>query len=86
MFKKKFSKQFDKKILKLRGKEASNVIKKIYQILNCENINHYKNLKNDLKDFKRVHINIHFVILFKLDKKSNIIYFYKYEHHNKIYN
>ena len=70
MYKKKFSKQFAKSISKLKGQEAKNLVKKIIEILSSKNINHYKNLRNDLKDFKRVHINSSFVILFKLDKKN----------------
>ena len=31
------------------------IMKKIEEILTCEDVDHYKNLKKPLQDFKRVH-------------------------------
>ena len=42
----------------------SDLFKKINGIINCDNINHYKNLRYDMKDSKRVHIG-HFVLVFR---------------------
>lgn len=78
-----FSKEFDKKISKLKGKEAKNLFNKIEEILNCEDINHYKNLKHSLKSYKRVHVNTSFVILFQ--DQRGLIFFVDYQHHDKIY-
>ena len=63
MRKKVFSKRFAKTFSKLKGQERLNVIKKIDEIVNCIDINHYKNLKKPLEKFKRVHVNNCFVIL-----------------------
>ena len=81
--KKDFSKEFYKKLSKLDKKEFLNVSKKIGQILNCDDINHYKNLEYGLSRYKRVHVNKHFVILFY--EKKNIVYFDNYLHHDEAY-
>ncbi len=47
-------------------------------------IRNYKNLKHSLKEFKRIHIG-HFVLVFRLNKKENLIYFEDFDHHNNIY-
>ena len=61
--------------------------KKIREIaLNDHNsIDRYKNCRYSLKEYKRVHIDKSFVLLFKVYKDKNIIYFWKLEHHDKIY-
>ena len=84
MRKVKTSAKFDKAISKLKGKEADNLYKKIIEIRKIDDLNHYKNLKGNLKKYKRVHINSSYVILF-YDAKNNIIFFEDYEHHDKIY-
>jgi len=61
-----------------------NILNKINEIVNSENIEHYKNLKYSLKDSKRVHIG-HFVLIFQYDKKSNTIYFDDIKHHDSAY-
>ncbi|KYC45957.1 MAG: hypothetical protein APG12_00478 [Candidatus Methanofastidiosum methylothiophilum] len=61
----------------------SQVINKINEVINSENPKHYKNLRNDLKEFKRVHIS-HFVLLFKINK-DNSIKFDDLEHHDVVY-
>jgi len=60
------------------------ILKKINKIVNSENIEHYKNLRYDMKDSKRVHIG-HFVLIFQYDKKSNTVYFDNIEHHDVVY-
>ncbi|MFT4244828.1 MAG: type II toxin-antitoxin system RelE family toxin [Candidatus Woesearchaeota archaeon] len=79
-----FEAKFEKKILKLKGKEAFNVFTKIIEILKSEDLNRYKNLKYSLKRYKRVHVNTSYVILF-YDDTINTIFFEDYEHHDKIY-
>ena len=60
------------------------VIKKTEEIVNSADIEHYKNLRHDLKDYKRVQIG-HFVLVFRFDKTNNIIYFEDFDHHDNIY-
>ncbi len=61
--------------------------KKVKEIINNDtsSIDRYKNCKYDLKDFKRVHIDKSFVLLFRVFKDKNMIYFWRLEHHDKIY-
>jgi len=61
------------------------LMKKIEEIIAAGNIDHYKNLRKPLQDFKRVHIDAHFVLVFKYEKNKDIIYFYDLDHHDKIY-
>lgn len=65
--------------------EAIN--KKIKQIIQSDEftIDHYKNLKHDLSEYKRVHIMKSFVLLFKVYKEKNFILFVKFGHHDEIY-
>ncbi len=52
--------------------------------MNTENIEHYKNLRYDMKDKKRVHIG-HFVLVFKFIKDKNNAEFIDFDHHDNIY-
>ncbi|MEK6823481.1 MAG: hypothetical protein AABY06_00450, partial [Nanoarchaeota archaeon] len=56
-----------KKLAKKDKKKVEIINKKIKEIINCDkiSINHYKNLRYDLKEFKRVHIDNSFVLTFK---------------------
>ena len=76
-----------KKLLKKDKKKVEIINKKIKEIINndLESINHYKNLRQDLKEFKRVHIDKHFVLTFKIDYQNNFILFVDFDHHDKIY-
>jgi len=67
-------------------KTAERINKKVKEIINCDlqTINHYKNLRYDLKDRKRVHIG-HFVLTFKVYKEKNYIFFVDFLHHDDIY-
>ena len=77
------------KILKKLYKKDRNryeiTLKKINEIINNENLDHYKNLSNEMKEFKRVHIDSHFVLTFKVDKNNNLIRFEDLQHHDTIY-
>ena len=61
------------------------LMKKIEEIINTDEIDHYKNLRKPLQDFKSVHIDRHFVLLFKYVKNDDTLYFYDLDHHDKIY-
>lgn len=76
-----------RKLLKKDKKKAIIINKKIKEIINNDNdsIDHYKNLRKDMKEFKRVHIDKHFVLTFKVDKNNNKIFFEDFDHHDKIY-
>ncbi|MBU2496940.1 MAG: hypothetical protein KJ767_02695 [Nanoarchaeota archaeon] len=76
-----------KKLKQKNPKQFSIVIKKrdeIKQII-PQNPEHYKFLRKDMKGFKRVHIDKHFILVFKVDKAQMVIRFEDYDHHDKIY-
>jgi len=79
----KYSQLFQKKLIKIKGKELANILSKKDEILRTNDLDHYKNLKYDLKQYKRIHVNNSYVILFFGEK--NTVYFVDYEHHDKIY-
>ena len=90
MFRYDFSDELKLKISKLVKKDKKKVEiinKKIKEIVNndTETIKRYKNLKHDLSDFKRVHIDKSFVLAFKVDLANNFILFVDFDHHDKIY-
>jgi len=60
------------------------VLNKIEEIINCEDVEHYKNLRYDMKDRKRVHIG-HFVLVFKFLQTENKISFIDFRHHDEVY-
>ena len=69
-----------------KHKEAYNALmNKIDEILNCKDIEHYKNLKKPLQYLKRVHVKSSFVLTFKYVKSENKVIFYNYDHHDNIY-
>ncbi|RME54415.1 addiction module toxin RelE [Candidatus Woesearchaeota archaeon] len=77
-----------KKILvKLFKKDKARyeaVMKKIEEVINSRDIEHYKNLRYDMKDSKRVHVG-HFVLVFSYDKANDFLSFEDYDHHDNIY-
>lgn len=73
------------KLFKKDSKKYEIIWKKIDEIINSENVEHYKNLRSPLNNFKAVHIDKSFVLIFKYDKTGNKIIFYDFDHHDKIY-
>ena len=75
------------KLAKKDKKKAEIINRKIKEIVNStsETIQHYKNLRYDLKETKRVHIDKSFVLTFKVDLENNFILFYDFDHHDNIY-
>jgi len=72
------------KLSKKNKQLYEQVIKKIHEVINSYNIESYKNLRYNLKDFKRVHVG-HFVLAFKFDKNKNFVSFEDFDHHDNIY-
>jgi YafQ family addiction module toxin component len=60
------------------------VLKKIEEIINCADVECYKNLRHDMKDKKRVHVG-HFVLVFQFLEEENRIRFLDFGHHDRIY-
>ncbi|PIN98619.1 MAG: addiction module toxin RelE [Candidatus Diapherotrites archaeon CG10_big_fil_rev_8_21_14_0_10_31_34] len=90
MLKHDFSEKLKTKMKELfrRDKRRYNILlKKIQQISDSDefSIEHYKNLKHDLKNEKRVHIDKSFVLTFNYTKEKNFILFLDFDHHDNIY-
>jgi YafQ family addiction module toxin component len=82
-----FSDNFKKKIVILKKKDKTTyeaLRKKILQISSSDrhSIEHYKNLRGNLSDFRRVHIGS-FVLIFRV--VDDTIAFEEFEHHDNIY-
>jgi len=72
------------KLSKKNSRQLKIIDKKIKKIR--ENPNHiYKFLRKPLQTFNRVHIDDHFILIFKIDHAREIITIYYYEHHDKVY-
>ena len=83
MREKRYTDLFAKNTSKLKGRELHNLLKKIDSIARSSDLNHYKNLSNELKRYKRVHVNRSFVLVFTGDDTS--VTFVDYAHHDTIY-
>ncbi len=87
MYNSGISEELQRKLGKLSRKNKplyEQVLKKINEIITSD-VEHYKNLRYNLKDSKRAHIG-HFVLIFQYDQQSNTINFDDFDHHDKIYN
>ena len=83
-----FEKKFRKKLsifFKKDKRRYKITMKKIEEITVSEKIDHYKNLRKPLQDYKRIKISAHFVILFKYEKGKDSIYFFDLDHRDNIY-
>jgi len=74
-----------KKISKKDKSLYEQLLKKINEIVTCENVEHYKNLRYNMKDSKRVHIGP-FVLVFQYNVSTDMINFDDFDHHDNIYN
>ncbi|HIH42841.1 TPA: addiction module toxin RelE [Candidatus Woesearchaeota archaeon] len=76
-------------ILKKLGKRDKllheRVLAKMDEVINSYDVEHYKNLKYNMKDSKRVHVGS-FVLIFQFDKNNSEINFDDFDHHDVIYN
>ena len=87
MYRFRVSSVLEKKLSKLSKKDKplhEQVMQKIQEIINADDIEHYKNLRYDLKDSQRVHIR-HFVLVFQFDKANQMVNFDDFDHHDVIY-
>ena len=77
----------EKKLRKLSQNDRplyGQVLKKVEEVINTSDVEHYKNLQYNLKDKKRVHIG-HFVLVFRFIETENKIIFDDFDHHDNIY-
>ena len=84
----KLSDELEEILKKLKKKDRVTydiIFKKIEEVVNSENIEHYKNMGYDMSDYKEVHIKKSFVLVFRFDKKIQLIEFVDFDHHDKIF-
>ena len=87
MYKFDVSENLEKILNKLSKKDKdiyNQILKKIDEVINSKDVDHYKNLRYNMKDSKRVHIG-HFVLIFQYKKEEDIILFDDFDHHDNIY-
>lgn len=87
MYRYKIKPTLAKILQKLEKKDKKlyyQVLNKIEEIISSSEIEHYKNLRYSMKNFKRVHINP-FVLTFHFDKEERLITFEDFYHHDTIY-
>ncbi len=72
------------KLFKKDKSRYEQVINKIEEIINSSDVEHYRNLRYDLSDKKRVQIG-HFVLVFSFIKSENKIKFLDFDHHDVVY-
>lgn len=72
------------KLSKRNKQLCEQILSKIQEVITSEDVEHYKNLRYDMKDRKRVHIR-HFVLVFKFIESENKIIFVDFDHHDNIY-
>ncbi|MDD5163900.1 MAG: addiction module toxin RelE [Candidatus ainarchaeum sp.] len=75
------------KLVKNDRHRAGIIYNKVKEIINSDEttIEHYKNLRHDLSNQKRVHVDESFVLTFSFDKKKKFILFLDFDHHDNIY-
>ncbi|MBS3166060.1 addiction module toxin RelE [Candidatus Woesearchaeota archaeon] len=61
------------------------LLNKMDEIVNCEDVNHYKNLRKHLEEYKRVHIKNSFVLLFKYIPSEDKVILWDLDHHDNVY-
>ncbi|MFH1181992.1 MAG: addiction module toxin RelE [Candidatus Woesearchaeota archaeon] len=60
-------------------------MKKIQEVIASDSPQRYKNLSYDLSGFKGIHIDSHFVLIFKIDERNRQIRFEDLQHHDTAY-
>ena len=72
-----------RKLLKKNPKQLKIIDKKITEIR--KKPYGYKFLKNPLQNFNRIHIDKHFVLIFKIGHGNEIVDIWYYGHHDDAY-
>jgi mRNA-degrading endonuclease RelE of RelBE toxin-antitoxin system len=78
----------ERQLRKMRRKNwvsFDSVISKIDEIVSSPDVEHYKNQRAPLNEFKGVHVLGNSILMFKYDKRMDRVLFYKLEHHDDAY-
>ena len=71
------------KLAKKNPKQLLIVRKKIVQIL--ENPDRFKPLRSDMKNYREVHLDKHFVLVYAINEEAKTVKLVVYDHHEKIF-
>ena len=71
------------KLTKKNRKQSEIIMKKADEIV--ENPHRYKNLRKPKQHLKRVHIDKHFALTFKINENEKMVVLMDYDHHDNIY-
>ncbi len=71
------------KLGKKNPKQMQIIVKKIEQII--ENPYHFKPLRGDMKEARRVHIDKSFVLTYEIDEEHKVVKLLDYDLHDSIY-
>lgn len=71
------------KLAKKNPKQLQIIRKKIVQIL--EDPERFKPLRSDMKNYREVHIDGHFVLIYIINKEARTVKLIDYSHHEKIF-
>ncbi len=72
-----------KKLVRKNRRQYEIIIRKVEEII--KNPNRYKNLRRPLQNWKRVHIDKHFVLTFSIDENAKTVILEDFDHHDNIY-
>ena len=72
-----------KKLAKKDPKQVDIILRKVDEIL--ADPGRYKNLRSPLEDWRRVHIDKHFVLCYSIDGNQKVVTLEDYDHHDRIY-
>ncbi|HLC46712.1 MAG TPA: hypothetical protein VJI75_03135 [Candidatus Nanoarchaeia archaeon] len=77
----------DKIFVKLAKKDQRQlaIINKKLDEIRSNPLHEYKFLRRPLQSFNRVHIDTHFVLIFRIDHSAKIVSVYYYDHHDEVY-
>ena len=73
-----------RKLSKRNPKQLMTIHKKI-QDIRANPYHKYKFLRKPLQSFNRVHIDKHFVLVFKIVHRERVVDVYYFDHHDNVY-
>ena len=71
------------KLKKKNPKQLKIIDKKVNEIL--QNPYHFKPLKGNMKNMRRVHIDSSFVLIYEIDEENKTVILLDFNHHDNIY-
>ncbi len=71
--------------LEKKSSKQSDIVKKKIENIRENPYHEYKYLKKPLQKYQRVHIDKHFVLIFKINHENKCVELYFYGHHDEVY-